>query len=92
MPVQQQEETQSHQEKQEAQQRSALIAQGVLRALGQPADLHQVQVRWLWDDQYRVNILVGVDAASCKVAHSYFLVVGRDGSITSSTPAITKLY
>jgi len=92
MPMQQQAEQHRDREKLEGQQRDALIGKNVLRALGQPTNLHMVQVRRLWEDQYRVNILVGVDAASSKVAHSYFLVVGTDGSITTSTPAITKLY
>lgn len=92
MPMQQQEKQQRDQEKQEGKQRSALIGKNVLRALGQPADLQQVQVRQLWEDHYRANVFVGVDAASTKVAHSYFLVVGNDGNIIASTPTITKRY
>jgi hypothetical protein len=92
MPMQQQEMQHTDQEKQEGQQRSALIGKNVLRALGKPADLHQVQVRQLWEDHYRANVLVGIDAASTKVAHSYFLVVGNDGNIIASTPAIAKQY
>jgi hypothetical protein len=37
-----------------------------------------------------VNILVGLDAASVKVAHSYFLVADSDGNILASTPKITR--
>jgi hypothetical protein len=60
--------------------------------LGQPGDLHRVQVRWLWEDHYRVNVLLGVDAASAKVAHSYFLVADGDGNILASTLKLLKRY
>src|SRR5207249_10797464 len=43
---------------------STLIGERVLSQLGQPVDLHRVQVRRLWDGHYRVNILIGADAAS----------------------------
>jgi hypothetical protein len=39
-----------------------------------------------------VNILVGLDAASAKVAHSYFLVADSDGNVLASTPKITRQY
>ena len=72
MAMQHQEKQDRDQEKQERQQRNALIGKNVLHALGQPADLLKVQVRPLWENHYRVNVLVGVDAASTKVAHSTF--------------------
>ena len=74
------------------QPRNALIGGHVLRALGQPGALHRVQVRQLWGDHYRVNVLVGADAAQAKIAHSYFLVVDPAGAILISTPAILKQY
>jgi hypothetical protein len=46
----------------------------------------------LWEDHYRVNVLVGPDAASARVANSYFLVVDGDGAIVTSTPRLTRLY
>ena len=78
--------------KQERQQLGAVIGKHVMHTLGQPGDLHRIQVRQLWEDHYRVNVLVGVDAASAKVAHSYFLVADSDGNILASTPKITKQY
>jgi hypothetical protein len=39
-----------------------------------------------------VNVLVGAEAASAKVAHSYFLVADLDGNIVESTPTITRRY
>jgi hypothetical protein len=50
------------------------------------------QVRPLWQDHYRVNVFIGADAASAKIAHSYFLVVNSDGNIIASTPKITRQY
>jgi hypothetical protein len=73
------------------QQRIAAIVTHILSVLGQPLDLHEVQVRLLWDDHYRVNVLVGADASSIKVAHSYFLVVD-EGRIVASSPNLTGQY
>jgi hypothetical protein len=92
MPTQQQDKQHTDQEKQERQQLNAVIGKHVIHTLGQPGDLYTVQVRPLWEDHYRVNVLVGVDAASAKVAHSYFLVADSDGNITASTPKITRQY
>jgi hypothetical protein len=51
-----------------------------------------VQIRRLWEDCYRVNVLTGRDATSVKFAHSYFLVVDAAGAIVTSTPTITRQY
>jgi hypothetical protein len=68
------------------------IGRNVLEALGQPSNLFKVQVKRLWDDHYRVNVLVGADAASVLLAHSYFLVADAGGRIVSSEPRIEKRY
>ena len=70
----------------------AAIRKNVLYNLGRPADLHEVQVRPLWDSNYRVNVFVGTDAASAKVAHSFFLTTDADGEVLASAPAISRLY
>jgi hypothetical protein len=72
--------------------RNAAIGGQVLRALGQPGSLHGVQVRPLWEGHYRVNVLVGADASSVRVAHSYFLLADGEGNVLGSTPSITRLY
>ncbi len=68
------------------------IGKNVVHSLGHPKGLLRVQVSWLWANHYRVNIVVGVDATSAKVAHSYFLVCDVDGAVVESSPAITKQY
>jgi hypothetical protein len=92
MATQQRREQQAEPEKHGLPQRDAVIGKYVLHALGQPGDLQQVQVRWLWEDHYRVNVLVGADAASVKVAHSYFLVADAAGNVLASVPEIAKAY
>jgi hypothetical protein len=71
---------------------SDLIREQVLHALGKPMDLRSVQVRKVWADHYRVNVIVGESAGSVSLAHSYFLVVDSDGRLIGSTPKITKQY
>jgi hypothetical protein len=70
----------------------AAISTHVLKALGQPADGYRVVVRRLWDDHYRVNVLVGPDIMSTTIAHSYFLVTDGDGNVSGATPTITRRY
>jgi hypothetical protein len=69
-----------------------LIREQVIHALGTPTDLRNVQVRKVWKDHYRANVIVGVNAGSVRVANSYFLVIDSDGSLISTTPKITKQY
>ncbi len=70
----------------------ALIGEQILHTLGEPGDLLRVQVRRLWEDHYRVNVFVGADLASARLAHSYFVVTDVDGYIAMSIPEITKQY
>jgi len=90
MPTNQQEKQHRDQEKRERNELNAMIGKHVMGALGKQTGLHKVQVRRLWENYYRVNILVGPDAASAKVAHSYFLKVDGDGKIIESTPNIQR--
>jgi hypothetical protein len=71
---------------------TALIGEQVIHSLGQPGDLVRVQVRPLWGNHYRVNVLTGADAVSVKIAHSYFLQADGEGKIVTSKPGITKTY
>jgi hypothetical protein len=92
MAATQEEKPESQLRKQESQRVSAVISKHVLHALGQPANLQGVQVRPVWKDHYRVNVLVGLDPASVRVAHSYFLVADGDGNIVACAPRMTKVY
>ncbi len=67
---------------------NALVGEQMLHALGEPPDLLSVQVRPLWDGHYRVNVFVGADSASARLAHSYFVVLDADGNLLRSTPTI----
>ena len=58
MATKQQEKQAVTEDKQECQQRCKLIGKRVLDTLGQPAALYRVQVCHLWDEHYRVNVLV----------------------------------
>ncbi len=71
---------------------NTLIREQVIHLLGQPDCLHKVQVRSLWQDHYRVNILLGEDAISARIAHSYFVEADSDGNIVETSPKITKQY
>jgi hypothetical protein len=71
---------------------NAVIGRQVIRALGDPADLLRVQVRWVWEDHYRVNVFVGVNDGSARIAHSYLLGTDGDGTILASSPKITRQY
>jgi len=69
----------------------ALIGAAVIRALGRPDDLRAVQVRWLWDDHYRVNVLTGEDGPAA-ITHSYFLTADGAGVILEFSPPIVRTY
>lgn len=78
-------------EKLQRERLESLIAATVLRTLGRPDDLRAVQVRPLWGDRYRVNVLRG-DAMSAAIAHSYFLSADAGGELLEVSPAIEKCY
>ncbi len=92
MPTKEQGKQQAEPAKQTHEQRSSVIVGQLLQALGRPATLYRVEVRHLWENHYRANVFVGADAASARVAHSFFVVADKDGNIIGSTPDITKKY
>jgi hypothetical protein len=69
---------------------NALIGEKVIHILGKPEGLHLVQVRPLWGNYFRVNVLIGPDPASVRVANSYFLRTDGEGNIVESTPKIAR--
>ena len=70
----------------------AAIGDHVLRVLGRPAGSLRVDVRRLWADRYRVNVLVGADAAALTIAHSYFVVADESGIVQATEPPLTRRY
>jgi hypothetical protein len=92
MSMTQQHKQQEDTERHKREMLSALIGEQVIHTLGAPGDLLKVQVRPLWENHYRVNVLIGGDAASARIANSYFVKADSDGNIGSSTPKITKQY
>jgi hypothetical protein len=70
----------------------AIIGEQVIHGLGEPSDLLKVQVKPLWDDHYRVNVLAGADAASVRIAASYFVVANSEGTLTACTPKIVRQF
>ena len=93
MKTQQPEASEVQQKEAQAKDRlQAVILQQVIHQLGQPPGRNRIQVRKLWDDRYRVNVLMGPDASSETIAHSFFLVTDDNGTIVAATPCITKQY
>ena len=92
MPTKPQESLPADGDKKARRQLPAIIGDKVIDVLGQPRGFHLIQVRRLWDDRYRVNIITGADLASAIVAHSFFVVTDDEGNIVSATPKITKHY
>ena len=71
---------------------SPLIKEQVIAALGKPADLLKVVARPHWERHYRVNVFIGENAATARIANSYFVEVDGDDHLVKSTPKITKQY
>jgi hypothetical protein len=81
-------ERDQRQDQQQREVRVARIRQRVIHTLGPMIGLQMVQVLPLWDDRYRVNVLVGADRASARVARSYFVEADTTGNIIDSIPTI----
>jgi len=58
----QEEQRITQQKNQEFGMLEAVVRDNVLSKLGQPDDLHRVQVKCVWGNHYRVNVFVGPDA------------------------------
>lgn len=71
---------------------NALVGEQVIRTLGKPEDLLRVQVKLLWENCYRVNVLIGKDVSCPKIPNSYFVETDSDGAIVEATPKIVKQY
>ena len=65
-------------------QREATIRAGVLKILGRPVGLFRVAVMPLWDDNYRVNVVIGEEGAFGQNPPQLF----RDGQRPGEYPPI----
>jgi hypothetical protein len=77
-------------EQQGAEKVKTLIVGHVLRALGGAGGKGRLQVRPLWDEYYRVNVVVGDGPGCFTIARSYFLRTDGAGNVLESTPELTK--
>jgi len=68
------------------------VQDAIITSLGRPPGLYRVAVLPIWQDHYRVNVLIGPDPTSVRIPHSYFVVVGHNGVIISSSPPLVRLY
>lgn len=71
---------------------AARIREGVMNTLGPPDHLWVVTVRRLWAEFYRVNVFVGDDSTTARIAHSYFLAADESGEILDSSPTLCRVY
>jgi hypothetical protein len=92
MPAKQQNEPAKPADRPKLDSLNDFIQEQVMQVLGKPTNLIKVQVRQLWDNHYRVNVLVGLDAASARVANSYFLVVNSEGNVITANPKLGSQY
>jgi hypothetical protein len=69
-------------------QTKAMIRTVVLGTLKQRNCGERIQVHLLWDNHYRVNVVIGDAALSVTISKSYFLIVDGAGKIVASSPAL----
>ena len=72
--------------------REDIIRAGVLASLGTPTGLFRVTVLPLWDNNFRVNVLVGEDATAVRIPDSFFVTADEHGNILGTEPPIRKAY
>lgn len=71
---------------------SDTIKRQLFLSLGKPSDLLTVQVRPVGGQNYRVNVVVGKDYSTTRIANSFFLKADAAGNILTSSPEIVSLY
>ena len=82
---------QEHEARPEREGRDARIRQRVMHTFGQHDLPYAVQVRRLWGDHYRVNVFLGADGTSARIAPSYFVQADAEGNIIDSTPRLQEM-
>ena len=92
MPTAEQRKQDKDMEQHQRELLNALIGEQVIQTLGEPGGLYKVQVHPLWKAHYRVNVFIGENAASARIASSYFVEADSAGNIVASRPTIRKQY
>jgi hypothetical protein len=77
---------------QSARRLATTICRNVIATLGRPGDLLRITARHVTGDGHRVNVITGPDAASARIAHSFFVTADENGNITAAEPALRKHY
>ena len=70
----------------------SLIGCHVISSLGRPEHMRKVHVYPVGHDTFRVNVEVGENAATARIAESFFLTADSEGNILASTPKIVRMY
>lgn len=68
-----------------------LIRRQVVQKMGTLPELLGIHVRPLWNDRYRVNVVVGKEVSSSRITRSYFVVADEHGTIVKALPEINTL-
>ena len=68
------------------------ICLNIMATLGRPNNFLRITARQITGSGYRVNVVTGIDAASARIAHSFFITADANGNVTNSDPAILKHY
>ena len=99
MPTKPQDKQQGGQQQQDREILNSAIGQHVIKTLGQPGDLHKLEVRHLWKDNYRVNVFIGADAETGELrldgpsgqrSATHDVLIGADGAYSALRDAIVK--
>jgi hypothetical protein len=75
MPSREQRDHQKDMEQEQRETLNAFIGEQVIHVLGEPSGFYKIHVRRLWQDRFRVNILVGGNAT----------IVTRAATLTSAS-------
>jgi hypothetical protein len=70
----------------------AVVADGVMSALGRPPDFLRASARLVCAGRYRVNVFTGLHAGSARVSHSYFVEADGNGKVLASSPPLARAY
>lgn len=65
------------------------IRSQVVGTLGEQDCFQHIQVRRLWENRYRVNVLAGSSSLCVEILHSFFVISDDEGTILTSLPEMS---